>query len=81
MSESHEEILPGDLQAKVGNRIKELRKKKGYKNQEHFAWDKGLSRSQYGKYENGADMRISSLEKVLLALEITPKEFFAEGFD
>ena len=73
--------MSDDLPGKVGERIKELRKKLGYKNQEHFAWDKGLSRSQYGKYEKGADMRVSSLEKVLAALEITPKEFFSEGFD
>ncbi|SHN42278.1 helix-turn-helix domain-containing protein [Chitinophaga sp. CF418] len=70
-----------DFAAKVAERVKQLRKKKGYSNQEHFAWDHGLSRSQYGKWEQGADMRISSLERLFNALEITPREFFSEGFE
>jgi transcriptional regulator with XRE-family HTH domain len=65
----------------LGNRIKELRKKKGYTNQELFAYDNGLNRAQYNKYERGGDIRFSSLVRLLKALDISLKDFFKEGFD
>lgn len=64
----------------VGKRIKELRKKK-YSNYEHFAYENDLNRVQYGRYENGKDMRMSSFLKILKALKISPKEFFSEGLE
>lgn len=67
--------------ANLGRRIKELRKAKGYKNYEVFAYQHDINRSQYGKYENGADLRFSSLLKVLKALDISLIEFFSEGFE
>jgi transcriptional regulator with XRE-family HTH domain len=71
-----EEVL-----AKIAERIRELRKKKGYTSAEFFAYDHDLSRSQYGKYEQGVDdMRITSLIKVINALGVTPQEFF-KGLD
>lgn len=71
----------GDLKILIAKRIKELRKKQGYENQEHFAWEKNLSRSLYGKYEKGANMTLDSLEKLIKAFGITVKEFFSKGFD
>ncbi|HYH14820.1 MAG TPA: helix-turn-helix transcriptional regulator [Flavisolibacter sp.] len=65
---------------KVGARIRELRKAKGYTNHDIFAYDHQLDRTQYSKYERGADMRLSSLIKVLAALDISLAEFF-EDFD
>lgn len=64
----------------LGKRLKALRKAKGYNNYEQFAFTHEINRSQYGRYENGEDMRFSSLLKVLTALDITIEEFFAEGF-
>jgi transcriptional regulator with XRE-family HTH domain len=65
---------------KIGNKIKALRIKKGYTSAEAFAWESGISRSQYSKYERAENnMRIESLLKVLKALEVTPEEFF-KGF-
>ncbi|MDP1728486.1 MAG: helix-turn-helix transcriptional regulator [Bacteroidota bacterium] len=61
---------------KLADRIKELRIKKGYTSYEYFAYDHGLSRSQYGRYEKGTDIRFSSLMKVIEAFEMTPAEFF-----
>lgn len=66
---------------KLGNRIKELRIKKGYTNYETFAYENDLPRAQYGRYEKGEDLKYSSLLKVIKALGITPKEFFSEGFE
>jgi transcriptional regulator with XRE-family HTH domain len=63
---------------KVGARIRELRKGKGYTNHDIFAYDHGIDRTQYSKYERGADMRISTLVKVLDALDISPAEFFRD---
>jgi len=65
---------------KLGKRIKELRIAKGYTNNEKFAFAHDISRSQYNRYENGQDLRFSSLLKIIHALEMTVEDFFAEGF-
>ncbi len=67
--------------AKLARRIKSLRISKGYTNYETFAYEKGISRSQYGRYENGEDLRFSSLMRVIEAFDMTPSEFFGEGFE
>ncbi|MFN7913193.1 MAG: helix-turn-helix domain-containing protein [Bacteroidota bacterium] len=65
----------------LAKRIKQLRLKKGYKSYEIFAYDHNISRSQYGRYEKGEDIRYTSLLKVIRALGVTPKEFFSKDFD
>ena len=65
----------------LANRLREVRKEKGYDNYEQFAFDNELPRAQYGRYEKGQDLRFSSLIKVLKALDISPKDFFSKGFD
>lgn len=67
--------------ANLGNRIKTLRKAKGFSNYEQFAYTHEIGRAQYGRYENGEDLRFSSLLKVLQALDISLAEFFGEGFE
>jgi transcriptional regulator with XRE-family HTH domain len=66
---------------KLGERIKQLRVKKGYTSYEIFAFENGINRAQFGRYERGEDLRYSSLLKVMQALGVTQKEFFSEGFD
>lgn len=63
---------------KVGQKLKELRISKGYSNYENFAYDHDLARAQYGRYEKGQDMRLSSLLKVLKTLDISPAKFFEQ---
>ena len=63
----------------LGKRLKKLRKEKGYTNYEKFAFENNLSRSQIGRYENGADIRFSTLVKILDVLDISFEEFF-KGF-
>lgn len=63
---------------KLGERIRELRIKKGYTNYEHFAYENGISRTQYGKYETGENMKFLTFLKVLKGLDITINEFFKE---
>lgn len=67
--------------ANLGKRIKKLRKEAGFTNYEQFAFTHEINRSQYGRYENGEDLRFSSLLKVLKALDISLEDFFKEGFD
>jgi len=65
----------------LGERLKNLRKEKGYTNYELFAFDNEIPRAQYGRYEKGSDLRFSSLVKVVHALGYNLKDFFSEGFD
>ena len=64
----------------IGARIRETRKKK-HSNYEDFAYENDINRVQYGRYENGQDMRMSSFLKILKALKISPKEFFGKEFE
>ena len=66
---------------KLGNRLRQLRIEQGFSNYEQFAFEHNLPRAQYGRYEQGQDLRFSSLLKVLKALDISLEEFFKEGFD
>ena len=65
----------------IGERIKSLRIQIGYDNYEKFAYRHDLPRAQFGRYERGQDMQVSSLYKVVKALGMTMEEFFAEGFE
>lgn len=64
---------------KIGKTMKKLREERGYTNYENFAFENNIARSQYGKYEKGTeDLRLSSLYKVLNAMNISFEEFFRE---
>ena len=65
---------------KLGNRIKSLRIAKGYTSYEYFAYEFEIPRAQYGRYEQGKDLRYSSLIKIIKAFDMTIEEFFGEGF-
>lgn len=70
------------LVAKLGTRIRELRKEAGYSSFEEFANDRGvIHRAQLGRYEKGQDLRYTSLVKVAKMFEMTLSEFFSEGFE
>jgi transcriptional regulator with XRE-family HTH domain len=60
----------------VSTRLKYYRVQRGYSNYEHLAYDIGISRSQYGRYEKGANMKLSTLFKILSFLEVPIDEFF-----
>jgi transcriptional regulator with XRE-family HTH domain len=65
----------------LGDRLRYYRKLKGYTNYEHLAYDLGVSRSQYGKYENGGNIKFSTLCRILDFLNVSLKEFFENGFN
>jgi transcriptional regulator with XRE-family HTH domain len=66
---------------KLGDRIRQLRIARGYTSYEFFANENGISRAQWGRYENGQDLKFTSLMKVINAFDITFQEFFSDGFD
>lgn len=83
MAKSKKRNTPIDIDKEIenlGNRIRELRKKKGFTNYEFFAYENRIGRSQYGNYEKGVDMRFSSILKLIEIHGLTLEEFFKEGF-
>jgi transcriptional regulator with XRE-family HTH domain len=65
----------------IGARIKALRIAAGYKSQEKAALAFEISRSQWADYEKGVEITLTLMWRIWDALEVTPEEFFAEGFD
>jgi transcriptional regulator with XRE-family HTH domain len=65
------------LLSSIGKKLQDVRKEKGYKNYETFAFENEIPRTQYGRYERGQDLKVSSLLKVLHALDIPASEFFS----
>jgi transcriptional regulator with XRE-family HTH domain len=71
-----DEIL-SDLLEKVGKKLEELRKKKGYTSHETFAYDNEIPRVQYWRIEKGrANLTLKSLVKILAIHKLTVEEFF-----
>lgn len=60
----------------IANRLKELRKEKGFANYEHIAFELGMSRSAYWRLESGENFSLKTLVKICKLLEITLEQFF-----
>ena len=63
---------------KIAEKIKAMRKAKGYKSYDVFAWDNELSRISYWRMETGVNFRIETLLKVLDVHKISLSEFFKD---
>ena len=64
------------IEEKVGNRIKELRNILGI-SQEELGFRSGVHRTYIASLEVGKrNISISTLEKIVIALEVTFSEFF-----
>jgi len=61
----------------ISERLKEIRKEKGFTNYEHIAFELGMSRSAYWRLENGANFNLKTLIKVLRLLNVSLEEFFS----
>jgi transcriptional regulator with XRE-family HTH domain len=71
-----EEVLL-NLQKRIGLKLTELRKKKGYTSHEDFALDHDIPRVQYWRIEKGAtNVTLKSLVKLLAIHKLTVEEFF-----
>jgi transcriptional regulator with XRE-family HTH domain len=60
----------------IAERLKFLRKAKGYSNYEHIAFELGMSRSAYWRLESGANFELKTLIKICRLLDISLEEFF-----
>jgi transcriptional regulator with XRE-family HTH domain len=60
----------------IGKKIKYLRIKNGYSNYEDFAHEADIARAQYWKYENGANLMITTLMKILKFHKMSLTDFF-----
>ncbi len=65
----------------IAKKIKHLRIKSGYSNYEDFAYDADIARAQYGKYENGANLMITTLMKIVKQHNMSLLEFFNLDID
>ncbi|WP_316751759.1 helix-turn-helix transcriptional regulator [Pedobacter gandavensis] len=67
---------------KIGLRLKNLRKSKGYTSPDKFSYENNLNRSQYGKYEAGsANITIGTLINILNCFGVGLVEFFNEEYE
>jgi transcriptional regulator with XRE-family HTH domain len=69
---------PELMQVKLGKRIRELRKQRGYTSALKFAIDKGLSPVQMGRWELGKNIRFDTLCKLADAFGLTLSELFQD---
>ncbi len=60
----------------IANRLKELRKEKGFANYEHIAFELGMSRSAYWRLETGVNFELKTLIKICKLLNVSLEEFF-----
>ncbi|NDV79696.1 helix-turn-helix domain-containing protein [Dysgonomonas sp. 511] len=63
--------------AEIGNRVRALRKANTNLSAEDFANEKGFDRVQYSRIENGANITMKTLLKVVDAHNMTLEEFFS----
>ena len=79
MENSNLKLNQEELKA-IANRLKELRKLKGYSNYEHIAFDLEMSRSAYWRLETGVNFELKTLIKICRLLKVSLEEFF-KGID
>lgn len=71
-----EDILKLTLE-KIGSKLTDLRKQKGYTSHEDFAYDFDIPRVQYWRIEKGkTNVTVKSLCKILTIHKISLEEFF-----
>jgi transcriptional regulator with XRE-family HTH domain len=67
-----------DQLQRIAEKLKQLRRSKGYKSYETFAIDNELDRKQYWRIENGSNITLATLIKVLKIHRISLKRFFSD---
>ena len=64
----------------IGKKIKAIRIAKGYTSYENFALENDIDRKQYWRIENGQNLTLKSLIKILDIHGLSLKKFFNENF-
>lgn len=70
--------LESELLVRIGNRFKVLRLKAGYKSYEGFALEHNLDRKQYWRVENGSNVTMVTIVRLLQIHQVSFEEFFRE---
>ena len=77
MASVKEEEVVSNLLKRIGAKLTELRKQKGYTSHEDFAFDHDIPRVQYWRIEKGqTNITMKSLVKILAIHKVTVEEFF-----
>ena len=71
---------PDERLLAIGRKLRQLRQRKGYTSYEKFAYDHDLPRVGYGNHEQGTNLTLSSLLRLLDIHNMTLVEFFGESF-
>jgi transcriptional regulator with XRE-family HTH domain len=71
-------IEDAEMLKKIGLRLKQLRKEKGYTNYEHLAYELGMSRSAYWRIESGSNFEIKTLLRICRLFNLSLQEFFKD---
>lgn len=79
MEKSIEKLNKEEYQA-IAQRLKDIRKAKGFSNYEHIAFALEMSRSAYWRLETGVNFELKTLIKICRLLDVTLEEFFT-GID
>ncbi|MBT1711311.1 helix-turn-helix domain-containing protein [Fulvivirgaceae bacterium PWU5] len=67
------------LQTRIGLKITNLRKEKGYTSHEDFAHEHNIPRMQYWRIEKGkTNLTLRTLTKILLIHGLTVEQFFTD---
>lgn len=77
MSNEENNILSEEIE-KVAQKIKQLRKDKGYTSFQAFAFDNDINRVQYWRVEKGHNITLKTFFKILQIHNLTPEEFFKD---
>jgi transcriptional regulator with XRE-family HTH domain len=80
-SNKHVPLDPNLQLENLGKRLRALRLKKGYTSLETFAYEHRFGRAQYGRYELGQDLQLTTLVRLVNCFEMSLEDFFKEGFD
>jgi transcriptional regulator with XRE-family HTH domain len=80
MSKRQKKSISEENLSKLGKKLKQLRIKAGYSSYENFAHDFDLDRKQYWRMENGANITIKTLIKILQLHDKSLKDFFKKDF-
>lgn len=68
--------IADNLLIEIGKKIKEMRINSGYKSYENFAYDYDLDRKQYWRIENGTNITMNTLIKILKIHKTALQDFF-----
>ncbi len=63
---------------KIASKLKQMRIDAGFTSYENFANAKDLDRKQYWRIENGANITISTLIKLLEIHKVSMRDFFSD---